>query len=141
MNITSAAYTSAQVAADARVKMFWHQLPPGLNPADVLDMPFGGERNLAMRKALGIELNANEVCVVNQGDVIQVVVPTRWRTREVTSRLNPLRTLPGDWTIEDYERPDGKHLIAAYRDCDRHGCSLPYQHDGEHGQADHLDLG
>lgn len=74
-----------------------------------LAMPWGGERNLALRAALG--LVEGEIGMVNQGDVAQVVVDSHARASQIARRLK--LSVGADWNVATTVRPDGRHLVTA----------------------------
>lgn len=82
--------------------------------SEAVQMPWSGERNLALRAALG--LREGEIGMVNQGDVVQVVVDEHSRANKLGRELRA--GLGSDWTVETTRRPDGRHLITCYRDQD-----------------------
>lgn len=111
MNPTQAAILQRQTEdlADA----YYRALPAGVTVTDAMLMPWSGERNLALRKALGIRYPSREVVMVNQGDVIQCVLPRLMDAREVANRLRC--ELPG-WTIVEDRRRDRQWLVTGYLD-------------------------
>jgi hypothetical protein len=103
-----------QAATQRRIEAYWRTIPDTIRVADVLTMPWGGERNLALRKALGLPLESDEVCMVTQADVVQVVVDTRARARQMLLRLQG--TTPPGWDhLKMHPWPDRRWLITASR--------------------------
>ncbi|NED96458.1 hypothetical protein G1H11_14200 [Phytoactinopolyspora alkaliphila] len=90
----------------------YNAVPADIRIADALTMPWGGERNLALRKALGIPLESDEICMVNHGDVAQVVVFTRRRGRQITAALQA--GMPDGWLAYLTRRADGAWLVTAH---------------------------
>lgn len=83
----------------------------GVTVADAAAMPFGGERNCALRAALGLE--PGEIGMVNQGDVVQVVVAGHGRANGLARDLKG--GLGGGWTVRTNRRPDGRFIVTAFR--------------------------
>lgn len=78
--------------------------------ADAVAMPWGGERNLALRAALG--LVEGEVGMVNLGDVVMLVVTGHGRANKLAKALG--RDLPS-WTVRLNTRPhDRRYVVTAY---------------------------
>lgn len=106
-----------QAQAEALAEQYFRALPPGLTVEDALLMAHSGERNLVLRKALGIDFpgRVGEVVMVNQGDIIQVVQRNLTAARRVEQLLK--RALPG-WSIGTTKRPDRAWLVTGYLDVD-----------------------
>ena len=106
MDTREAMRTGEQMAAD-----YWKTLGD-VTVADAMAMPWGGERNLALRKALNIRFPGKTVVQVNQGDVIQVVPPSKQRAEVVADQLR--EGLDG-FTVEVTRRADGQWIVTGYR--------------------------
>lgn len=79
--------------------------------AEALAMPWGGERNVALRSALG--LVEGEIGMVNQQDVAQVVVDDHARAGQVAPELK--RGLGYDGRVSTRRRGDGRYLVTGQR--------------------------
>lgn len=101
-----------QLQVQERIERTWAALPDNIRVADAAAMPFGGERNLALRKALGIPLGTDEVAMVTQADIVQVVTDTRKRADRHRALLGA--ALKG-WTVTRTQRPDRAWLVTAHQ--------------------------
>lgn len=73
-------------------------------------LPWGGDRNLAMRDALGLE--EGELCLINQGEVCQAVVDELGRANKLARRIK--LALGTDSYTGVIQRKDGRYLLTAY---------------------------
>jgi hypothetical protein len=85
---------------------FYDRLPDGLSVADALAVPEPGERNLTLRKALGIRFPSDTVCHVTAGGEVQLVADQRGRV-EALGRI-VVAEAPGVWLSGISRRPDGR---------------------------------
>lgn len=69
--------------------------------AKVLAMPWGGERNIALRRILGVQVG-----MVNSAGVVLAVCPNRREARRVERLLS--RVVP----TRHWRRADGKWVVA-----------------------------
>ncbi|WP_166345115.1 hypothetical protein [Phytoactinopolyspora limicola] len=76
---------------------------------DAVALPWGGERNLALRAAL--ELVEGEIGLVNRGEVVQLVVDTHRRANELVKLL--AAAFPG-WTTRVNTNSDRRYVVHAY---------------------------
>lgn len=95
-----------------RVEQAYAAIPDTVTIADAITLGWGPERNLTLRKALGIPLESGEVVTINRGDIIQVLTATRKRARYLTSRL--VAGLPQGGTVTTTRNPDRNWLITAH---------------------------
>jgi hypothetical protein len=103
-----------QARAEAAADIYWRNLPPGISVADAVAMPFSGERNLVLRRALGLDFpgRRGELVKMDKGDVVQVVQRNLTAARRVERLLT--EGLDASWTVGLRERSDGCWLVAAY---------------------------
>jgi hypothetical protein len=94
-----------------RIVEAYQAIPHTIRIGEALAMSWGGERNLAMRKALGIALEADDVCMVGQDGLVQVVVPSSRKAREVAAKLEA--GLPTPYQVGVTKRPDRLWLVTA----------------------------
>jgi hypothetical protein len=81
-----------------------------VDPREALAMSWGPYRNLAMRIAL--DLHEDEICLVNLGDVVQCVVATRERAKELHDVLR--ESLGRQASVSYFRRRDGSWVVSAY---------------------------
>lgn len=103
-----------QAKAEKAAAAYFESLPPGLSVDDAVRLPFSGERNLVLRKALGLDFpgRRGEMCKVSAEDVVQVVQRNLTAARRVERLLRD--GLPG-WTVKVLKPGDG-WLVTAYVD-------------------------
>ena len=103
-----------QERAEVAAGIYFRSLPAGITIADAVTMPWCGERNLVLRRALGLDFpgRRGEACMMNQADVIQVVMRNRTPAVRVERLLS--EGLDADWTVTVTERPDGGWLVQAH---------------------------
>lgn len=103
-----------QAKAEAAADVYWRNLPPGITVVQAVEMPFSGERNLVLRKALGLDFpgRRGESVKVDKGGVVQVVQRNLTAARRVERLL--VEGLDPSWTVALHEPPGGGWLVAAY---------------------------
>ena len=103
-----------QARAEQAAEIYLRNLPAGLTVADAVSMPWCGERNLVLRKALGLDWpgRRGEACMMNKADVVQVVL--RNRTPAVRVERLLAEALDADWTVDCIQRDDGAWLVQAH---------------------------
>jgi hypothetical protein len=107
----------ARVNVDQRIRDTWNRTPDTITVTDALAMDWGGERNLALRRAVGMAppWQSGETCLVNMAGVIQLTVATGKRARQLADKLEA--ALPRDgWRVQVTKRPDGLQLVTAHPD-------------------------
>jgi hypothetical protein len=73
--------------------------------ADVLAMPWGGDRNMALRRVLGVEMG-----MVDRSGVVLAVCANREDARRVDRLLSRVVA------TTRWRRPDGKWVVAGMKD-------------------------
>lgn len=99
--------------AQRRADDYWRQLGD-VTVAEAHAMPYGGERNLAMRKALGIRWPSDTTCVVLDDGTIQVVHGKQRAAQVIATRLRS--ELQNSWDVRSFRRGDGRWMIQATAD-------------------------
>ena len=96
--------------AEARANDFWGSLPDDLTIIEAMTMDDPGERNLALRKALGIKWPGKTVVKVSLHGHIEVVTPNKnraeWHAHQLREALprytvNASKT-SGGWFVHGY---------------------------------------
>lgn len=92
-----------QQRAEQMAQHYYDQLPPGLTIEDAMLMDQGGQRNLVLRKALGMPFpgRRGEIVMINQADIVQVVTRNLTPARDAEAQLR--KALPG-WHVEVTKR-------------------------------------
>ena len=96
--------------AEKRAADYFARLPDDMTVRRAMALGFSGERNLAMRKALGIKFPGKTVVQVGQQDWIQVVTRTRakaeWHAQQLREALPEFTVTVNDrgseWLVAGY---------------------------------------
>lgn len=100
-------------AADV-MRRYWHALPVGTRVTDALTMRWSAQRNIVLRKALGLSPDSGDHVEMDRHDGIVVRTVSRRTGERLRDKL--VAALPEDWKVEyDPQGDDGRVLITCRR--------------------------
>lgn len=103
---------SKQALAEGRAKAdaYWATIPDDVTIADAVGMDYSPQRNLVLRKALGIRFPGRTIVQMTQADWIQVLAPKKakaeWHARQLREGL------PDGWSVSVKRTSDGWFVSA-----------------------------